>query len=168
MPATSNCLTCGKSFKPDKFHPYQKFCSVKCGIKYHNKKRNHKEFYQKCKKKRICVGCHSKIATIGVYCVECKKRHKERSLQRWKKLRMATLQHYGKKCQCCGEHRIEFLAIDHIKGENNHNKKQDGNLYEWLRRNNYPKGFRTLCHNCNQALGHYGYCPHKKYASTKS
>ena len=27
--------------------------------------------------------------------------------------------------------------------------------------NSFPPGFRVLCHNCNQALGAYGYCPHK-------
>jgi hypothetical protein len=31
----------------------------------------------------------------------------------------------------------------------------------WLRKNGFPKGFRVLCHNCNFAHGHYGYCPHK-------
>lgn len=35
-------------------------------------------------------------------------------------------------------------------------------FYEWLRRKNYPGGFQVLCHNCNAAKGHLGYCPHKK------
>lgn len=33
--------------------------------------------------------------------------------------------------------------------------------YFWIIRNKYPKGFRVLCHNCNQAIGSYGECPHK-------
>jgi hypothetical protein len=35
-------------------------------------------------------------------------------------------------------------------------------LYLWLKRNNYPTGFRVLCHNCNLAIGFYGYCPHHR------
>jgi hypothetical protein len=34
-----------------------------------------------------------------------------------------------------------------------------------LRQNSYPTGYRVLCHNCNFALGHYGYCPHKHPSS---
>lgn len=34
-------------------------------------------------------------------------------------------------------------------------------IYRWLRINKYPKGFRTLCHNCNMSYGFYGYCPHQ-------
>jgi hypothetical protein len=29
-----------------------------------------------------------------------------------------------------------------------------------LARNGFPDGYRVLCHNCNMALGQYGYCPH--------
>ena len=29
-------------------------------------------------------------------------------------------------------------------------------------KNNFPKGFQILCHNCNIAKGHYGKCPHEK------
>jgi len=31
----------------------------------------------------------------------------------------------------------------------------------------YPTGFRVLCHNCNQAIGLYGYCPHKTPRTTQ-
>ena len=80
-----------------------------------------------------------------------------------KKLRLDVLQAYGNKCACCGENGYEFLAIDHINGGGAKQRKELGGqnpFYLWLRRNNYPSGFRILCHNCNQALGAYGYCPH--------
>lgn len=32
----------------------------------------------------------------------------------------------------------------------------------WLKKNNYPPGFRVLCMNCNFSLGMRGYCPHQK------
>ena len=30
----------------------------------------------------------------------------------------------------------------------------------WLKANNFPSGFRVLCHNCNLAIGLYSQCPH--------
>jgi hypothetical protein len=32
---------------------------------------------------------------------------------------------------------------------------------DWLIREKLPDGFRVLCHNCNQAIGYYGVCPHE-------
>jgi hypothetical protein len=72
-----------------------------------------------------------------------------------------ALKHYGGVCACCGESRYEFLAIDHINGGGTqHHKQIRTPIVRWLRKNNYPEGFRVLCHNCNQSLGQYGYCPH--------
>lgn len=76
-----------------------------------------------------------------------------------------AIDHYGGKCACCKENRREFLAIDHIGGGGEKHRKQLGmrggaNFYQWLRTRGYPPGFRVLCHNCNHALGAYGYCPH--------
>jgi hypothetical protein len=84
--------------------------------------------------------------------------------RRYRELRRDVLDHYGKVCQCCGEDKYEFLSIDHVNGGGNKHKKAIGrgeNFTRWLSKNGYPEGFRVLCHNCNQALGHYGYCPHQ-------
>ena len=35
-------------------------------------------------------------------------------------------------------------------------------LGQWIKKNNFPKGFQILCHNCNVAKGIYGECPHEK------
>jgi len=83
------------------------------------------------------------------------------------KLRQDVLIAYGNACECCGEMRHEFLAIDHINGNGNKHRKsikrQGGTkFYLWLRQNDYPVGYRILCHNCNMALGMYGYCPHEQ------
>ncbi len=65
------------------------------------------------------------------------------------------------KCICCGETIYEFLSIDHINGGGNkHRKEIRKNIGEWLIKNNYPSGYRVLCHNCNSSLGHNHYCPH--------
>jgi len=80
------------------------------------------------------------------------------------RIRMEVVKNYGGKCDCCGESRREFLSIDHVEGGGNKHRQElrrAGNgFYLWLRKNNYPSGFRVLCHNCNAALGYYGRCPH--------
>ena len=35
-------------------------------------------------------------------------------------------------------------------------------LHLWLKKNNFPDGFRVLCMNCNWAKSAFGICPHKK------
>lgn len=79
-------------------------------------------------------------------------------------LRELCINHYGGKCDCCGENKYEFLVFDHINGGGNqHRINGDGRkIVRYLIKNNYPDGFRVLCHNCNNSLGHYGYCPHDK------
>jgi hypothetical protein len=84
-----------------------------------------------------------------------------------RRLRLEVLYHYGTKCACCGVDHFEFLVIDHIDGGGKKQRREQGlsgsyALYRWLRRNNYPPGYRVLCHNCNFSLGIYGYCPHDK------
>jgi hypothetical protein len=79
-----------------------------------------------------------------------------------------VLEHYSgtpPHCQCpgCTETHLEFLSIDHINGGGRkHRLSIGGGIYAWLRKNNYPDGFRVLCHNCNQSRGAYGYCPHER------
>lgn len=91
--------------------------------------------------------------------------------KKWRiKRRMEVLIHYSgnpPKCACCGESHFEFLVIDHIAGGGTkHRKKANlmsaSTFYTWLKENNFPKGFRVLCHNCNMARGLYGYCPHQR------
>jgi hypothetical protein len=76
--------------------------------------------------------------------------------------RKVVLDHYGHRCACCGEKRFEFLAVDHINGGGGKHRKQiHRSIESWLIKNNFPDGFRLLCHNCNMSLGRYGYCPHQ-------
>lgn len=94
---------------------------------------------------------------------------RERALRRkyGAELKQAAIEAYGGKCACCAEHRIEFLAIDHINGGGKKHRQQASGVgrafYSWLRRQGYPQGeLRVLCHNCNQSHGLYGYCPHDR------
>ena len=92
-----------------------------------------------------------------------KKREHGRRTDR--SLRREVLIHYSSAppvCLCCGEKTLEFLSIDHIDGGGSKHKREVHKIYRWLKKNNFPEGFRVLCHNCNQSRGAYGYCPHEK------
>lgn len=95
-----------------------------------------------------------------------KKEINENGRKRRLKIRRETLSHYSDgtlSCACCGETHIEFLAIDHINGGGTKHRKElnrGGGIFAWLKKNGFPDGYRVLCHNCNQAIGLYGYCPH--------
>lgn len=103
---------------------------------------------------------------IDEYLLVNKERIKQTAAKERRKLRAMVITHYGGMCECCGEQRHEFLAIDHISGGGNQHRKEIGNkgghsFYRHLKKNNFPEGYRVLCHNCNHSLGSYGYCPHK-------
>jgi len=91
-----------------------------------------------------------------------KERARGRDKQR--RLRQAALGAYGGACTCCGEATYEWLTIDHVNGDGAEHRREigRGNLYRWLKRHDYPDGFRVLCWNCNCARGYYGFCPHEE------
>lgn len=75
-----------------------------------------------------------------------------------------TIEAYGGKCTCCGESLLGLLSIDHIDGKGCEHRRTLGhvNMYDWLKQNNYPEGFRVLCFNCNMGRAHHGgICPHE-------
>jgi len=105
----------------------------------------------------------------------CKDPEKRKAYQKahqkiWsQRVRLEVLTHYSggtPQCACCEESRLEFLCIDHIDGGGAKHRKAIKTVgvgfYYWLRRNNYPSGYRVLCHNCNMSRGIYGYCPHER------
>lgn len=84
-------------------------------------------------------------------------------------MRVAAIMAYGgPKCVCdhdgtpCGPKPMEWLALDHINGVKFGPSRRGTAFMQYLKRNNYPKGIRVLCHNCNCALGFYGHCPQSK------
>ena len=88
-------------------------------------------------------------------------------------VRYEVIKHYSKgmmNCDCCAENIYNFLTIDHINHKNSykgdHNIKLSGGflLVNWIRKNNYPEGFRVLCYNCNSGRGKRNMndvCPHE-------
>lgn len=84
-------------------------------------------------------------------------------------LRSEAIAAYGGACVCCGEVETEFLSFDHVEGGGKKHRAAIGGsgqqLYRWLKQHEYPSVVRLLCHNCNQAFGLYGYCPHQSQTS---
>lgn len=71
--------------------------------------------------------------------------------------RLEAICHYSNGLMCCNicqESRLTTLTIDHINGGGNQHRKSlklpgGGIFSQWLRRNQYPIGYRVLCSNCN-------------------
>ena len=87
--------------------------------------------------------------------------------QRWRKIRETVIAKYGGGCACCGEARYEFLCLDHVNGGGTKIRRADksaiAKLYRLLAlEDGVLPDYRVLCHNCNQAYGLYGYCPHQR------
>lgn len=74
----------------------------------------------------------------------------------YRKLQVIT--HYGDgepQCVKCGFSDIRALTIDHIQACGTQNRTLRGQLlYQYLIRNHYPKGFQTLCMNCQWIKRH--------------
>ena len=69
------------------------------------------------------------------------------------------------QCNCCKEHDLRFLTIDHIHGRKSANHKRELvgiKLYRFLRDDDFPEGYQVLCYNCNSAKSDRGFCPHKR------
>lgn len=75
-------------------------------------------------------------------------------------LKHETIKAYGGKCSGCDEDFPLFLTVDHIAGGGCKHRKSIGDgggaIYRWLYNQNYPEGFRLLCHNCNLGVAKFG------------
>jgi phage FluMu protein Com len=126
----------------------------------------------KCKEcSNVIIGASKFLTLQREFCPRpkrCKdiywKKKNPTALRDWmRKRRREIISHYGGMCSCCGESIYEFLCIDHINGGGTKLRKLKGyDVSNFIKKNNYPKEFRVLCHNCNSALGFYGYCPHER------
>ena len=104
--------------------------------------------------------------TGSVACIPCLKSIQRQSRRTNRYRVLIVYSQDPPSCICCGETHFEFLTIDHINGGGEAHRKSIGGpgrtMDRWLRLNGYPDGFRVLCYNCNNAIGRYGYCPHKE------
>jgi hypothetical protein len=137
---------------------------AKCKAYY----ETHKEQHQSATKK----WSQNNKEQMDAYYAQWRRENTERIAlknKRYKdKLRDECFAAYGNKCECCGEVRKEFFAMDHVNGGGGEHRKsvsmlrQAAGIHKWLRDHGYPKDFRILCHNCNSSRQYYGYCPHER------
>lgn len=130
-------------------------------------------YYQRHKLLGLCRSCNKLIAEgNNSYCIYHWETGKERGRKNSKlqiaRLKSECLNAYGKRCICCGESAREFLTLDHEGGNGgDHRRNLFGHnvgglhMYRWLKKNNFPSGYRILCMNCNWATRYNPVCPHK-------
>jgi len=135
------------------------------------KRNNYPNGYQvlcsNCNIKKIKINAREK-GKFGTKSQKYRYKYKEN-------LKFEVFSHYSIntqiKCLCknCNESDIDKLCLDHINNDGAQHRKElkkiglvGSNIYLWAKQNNYPKIFRIFCHNCNQSLSNYGYCPHDK------
>lgn len=189
------CVYCGKEKAQEGLKGCAACNEKNClAVKKRKQENPHKtkEWQDKANKKRsdyrlensLCTQC-GKPSDAGRYCNACKiyhaeaqklynKRHPEKAREYRRRLRREVIDKYGGKCDCCGEYHVEFLAIDHKNGDGAmERRKLFGSNTTWgtvkwylkLKREPKRDDLRVLCHNCNMAIGLYGYCPHENHAT---
>ena len=70
-------------------------------------------------------------------------------------LKIEVMTHYGngkQACVNCGENRLACLSIDHINNNGAKHRREESRVkndfYPWLKEHKFPKGYQTLCMNC--------------------
>lgn len=128
----------------------------------------------------LCIYCGKNPQTGNKGCKKClrkkakascrfAKNHPHRQKEYRRKIRFEVLKKYGGQCKCCGESRLEFLAIDHVKKNGAQERKSlygtnFGASHRWflkLKREEIRIDLQVLCHNCNIASFQFGECPHE-------
>lgn len=109
--------------------------------------------------------CERWVKNRSYVCRECET---QKVLHHNYKSKLSLIEAYDGSCVCCGEDNPFFLTIDHIANDGAKHRRNSGifsgtSMYQWLKRNGYPKdNFQLLCFNCNDSKAYYGYCPHQR------
>jgi len=112
------------------------------------------------------------IAANGINCTCTDCRSKDRFA-----MKTRAIAGYGGVCNCCGEHRIELLTIDHVnndgaadrrRGKHRGSNTGGDSMYRQVIREDFPDRYQVLCFNCNCSRYFYGECPHKREQATQS
>lgn len=178
--AAGVCLDCGGSLGESPF-----VICLSCNEQEKTKSARLREAWrQKRKENNLCRGCGGPLENgPHVQCSLCREekriyrdqsdwwaKEQPKQQQRQQILKREVFDAYGGcSCACCGEAHIEFLSIDHVNGGGEQHRAVGSvhrytgtGLYRWLKRHEYPEGYRVLCMNCNFSLGRFKYCPHQQ------
>ena len=121
--------------------------------------QNNKEYFQEYQRthlpQRRINNSNSKKKVLKNMTEKTRKRISDYQKALRIKIKLEVLGFYSKgkpTCAICKEDRMECLTIDHINGGGRKHRKEIGceskAFYSWLKRNNYPLGYRVLCMNC--------------------
>jgi len=116
------------------------------------------------KQNNICVYCRREPLATKTRCQKCREKHYKQGAIKRKEIKTLVFNHYGNKCNCCGESNLGFLQVDHINNDG-YLERQDpkikSNFYESIVKRNFPDHYQLLCANCNYGKSKFGICPHK-------
>lgn len=100
------------------------------------------------------------------YYIRTKPAHAKAAKKQKDKLYNEFFSHYGYSCVCCGESNKDFLSIEHLNNDGAAHRKRlrarsPQHAIIDIRRAGWPKGYATLCFNCNMGKARMGgTCPH--------
>ena len=159
------CKRCGEMFQ--RTWGNQRYCEACKESKRHEYMRSYNRLYYSRNASKI----KADSKRWGIENPERARRLKLKYANKMSRfVRREVIGHYSKGtfgCTCCGESEFDFLAIDHVAGDANRTSKEQGlpragtPLYMWLFRNGFPRGYQTLCANCNLSKQKHGDCVHK-------
>lgn len=122
-------------------------------------------------KEHKCIHCEDPLPPEYSLdsCQRCKRILKRAAADGgWRfKLFVEILDHYGWRCNCCGEREPFFLSVDHVHGGGNeHREEARKEVNEWYKvvvAEGFPDTYQVLCFNCNLGKNRFGgTCPHEK------
>lgn len=131
-------------------------------------------YINRCRKPRLTAEERSERAEFyRTYNRQYREKNREAiaalKRQRADEAKLEGIAHYGGKCTCCGEARIEFLTMEHINGrahEKGKRKRKGKSAWLQIRPKGWPTDITVLCFNCNCSRGNLGYCPHERERCT--
>jgi hypothetical protein len=150
------CLNCGLTKPINKFNG--KGSTI---LKNGDKVKYRESICRQCDRERryasgVCCMCARSTRPGSRYCEKHLQGQRTSMKKRNQQDKLAAFIQYGSECAYCHDKRTLFLTIDHIENNGAEHRRQQRsgqngghNIYAWLRKNNYPKGFQTLCYNCN-------------------
>lgn len=114
---------------------------------------NREEENRKCSRQWYQEHKEQKTAYVLKWTHEHRDKVNKTTRRHKQKVKLEVITYYGDgKCACvkCGFSDIRALSIDHINGGGSLHREfiHAKSYYHWLRKNNYPSGYQTLCMNC--------------------
>ena len=153
------CIKCGECPKPK---------STRCEKCLALERAYSARRRQNLKDRGLCYLCFIEPRVAGLrLCSKCRESERLYNKTAREKVKEQILDHYGRKCICCGESELLFLDLDHINNDGYQHRKEIGikggsEFYRWVIRNNFPSDLQILCANCNHGKArNNGVCPHQ-------